>query len=445
MFSKILVANRGEIAVRVLRAARRLGAATVAVYSDADAETRHVELADERVRIGPPPPRESYLCVDAILDAARRTGAQAIHPGYGFLAENAGFARRCEETGLVFIGPSPDAIRMMGDKIEARRIMAAAGVPTVPGSMSPCSADDAASAEALAADVGYPLLVKAAGGGGGIGMVRVAAPGKLAQGLAEARRRAEKAFGDPRLYIEKAIDRPRHIEVQLLGDRDGRLIHCFERDCSVQRRHQKVLEETPSPAVDAGRRQAVTRAALAAGRAVRYRSAGTVEFLLDREGRFYFLEMNTRIQVEHPVTEMVTGLDLVEQQIRIAAGERLAVDQADLVQRGHAVECRIYAEDPVTFFPSPGTLSRYDEPAGEHLRVDSWVRRGDTVTPFYDPLLAKIIAWGADRPEAIGRLREALGSYHIEGIKTNIPVHERILADPAFVAGTYDVTLLDRR
>ena len=431
--------------MRVARASRALGVATVAVFSEADAGTRHVSEADEAISIGPAAPKESYLNVDALLRAARQTGADGIHPGYGFLAENAEFARRCEEAGLVFIGPPADVIRQMGDKIAARSLMQRVGVPVVPGTPSDLSSFDPTQAAELAEKIGYPLLIKAAAGGGGIGMVRVAAPEKLAASLEEAQRRASKAFGDGRVYLERAIERPRHVEVQLLGDHHGHLIHCFERECSVQRRHQKVLEESPSPAVDAARRSALADAAIAAGRAVGYRNAGTVEFILDESGQFYFLEMNTRIQVEHPVTEMVTGIDLVQQQIRIAAGEPLAFDQAALSQRGHAIECRIYAEDPQTFYPSPGRLTAYEEPSGSHLRVDSWVRPGDTITPFYDPLLAKITAWGEDRGEAIERLRAGLGRFRVEGVKTNIPLHQRILADRAFVTGAYDVTLLDRR
>ena len=445
MFRKILIANRGEIALRVARAARALGVATVGVVSDADAGARHVSEADESVPIGPSAPRESYLNGGALVGAARRTGCDAVHPGYGFLAENAAFAQRCEDEGLAFIGPPAAVIRQMGDKLGARRTMRSACIPVVPGTDSDLSSAEPAALQALAEEVGYPLFIKAAAGGGGIGMVRVAGPGKLAAAMAEVRRRAAAAFGDDRVYLERAIARPRHVEVQLLGDHHGRLIHCFERECSVQRRHQKVVEESPSPALDPEGRAAITAAALAAGRAVAYRNAGTVEFVLDERARFYFLEMNTRIQVEHPVTELVTGIDLVQQQIRIAAGEPLAFEPGGVAQRGHAIECRIYAEDPTTFYPSPGRLDVYEEPSGGHLRVDSWVRPGTTITPYYDPLLAKLAAWGEDRGEAIARLRAALDEFRVEGIKTNIPLHRRILADPGFVAGAYDVTLLDRR
>jgi acetyl-CoA carboxylase biotin carboxylase subunit len=329
----------------------------------------------------------------------------------------------------------------MGDKVEARQLMAAAGVPIVPGTSGYLNADPGEWA-ALAERVGYPLLIKAAAGGGGIGMIQVAAPEKLPAGLDQAQRRAQQAFGNPALYLERYIAQPKHIEVQLLGDGHGQLIHLFERECSVQRRHQKVLEESPSPALDADTRQKITQAALAAGQAVGYQSAGTVEFIMDQSRNFYFLEMNTRIQVEHPVTEMITGVDLVQEQIKIAARQPLSIQPDDLTQRGHAIECRVYAEDPVNFFPSPGTITVYEEPGGEHVRLDSWVQAGTVVTHFYDPLLAKLIVWGADRAEAIARTREALAHFRIEGIKTNLPLHQKILAHPAFVAGTYDVSLL---
>jgi acetyl-CoA carboxylase biotin carboxylase subunit len=443
MFDKILIANRGEIALRVIRACRALGIKTVAVYSEADAGARHVTEADEAVLIGPPPAPASYLNIEAILEAARQTGAQAIHPGYGFMSENAEFARCCAEAGLVFIGPPPEVIQKMGDKVAARQMMAAAGVPIVPGTPGYLNADPAELA-ALAEKVGYPLLIKAAAGGGGIGMIQVAAPEKLVGGLEQAQRRAQQAFGNPSLYLERSIPQPKHIEVQLLGDRHGKIIHLFERECSVQRRHQKVLEESPSPALDPETRQKITQAALAAGRAVGYQSAGTVEFIMGPEQNFYFLEMNTRIQVEHPLTEMVTGVDLVQEQIKIAAGEPLSLRQGDLTQRGHAIECRIYAEDPVNFFPSPGTISAYQEPRGEHIRLDSWVQAGTGVSHFYDPLLAKLVVWGADRAEAIARTQAALTQFQIEGIKTNLSLHQKILAHPAFVAGTYDVSLLAR-
>ncbi|MBE7470638.1 MAG: acetyl-CoA carboxylase biotin carboxylase subunit [Anaerolineales bacterium] len=441
MFDKVLIANRGEIALRVIRACRALGVKTVAVYSEADAAARHVTEADEAVLIGPPPAPASYLNIEAILTAAHQTGVQAIHPGYGFMSENAEFARRCGEAGLVFIGPPPDVIQKMGDKVAARQMMAAAGVPIVPGTPGYLTSDPAELA-ALAESVGYPLLIKAAAGGGGIGMIQVAGPEKLAAGLEQAQRRAQQAFGNPALYLERYISRPKHIEVQLLGDRHGHLIHLFERECSVQRRHQKVIEESPSPALDPETRQRIAQAALLAGQTVGFQNAGTVEFIMDQDRHFYFLEMNTRIQVEHPVTEMVTGVDLVQEQLKIAAGEALSIQQSDLRQRGHAIECRIYAEDPVNFFPSPGTIMAYQEPSGEHIRLDSWVQAGTVVSHFYDPLLAKLVVWGADRAEAIARTQAALNEFQIEGIKTNLPLHQKILAHPTFVAGTYDVSLL---
>ncbi len=441
MFERILIANRGEIARRIIRACRAMGISPVAVHSEADAGALYVGEADEAVPVGPPPPAASYLRIDAILEAARRTGAQAIHPGYGFLAENAVFAERCAQEGVIFIGPTADVIRQMGDKVAARRLMQAAGVPIVPGTVAYLPAD-LAGAEAEAEAVGYPLLIKAAAGGGGIGMVRVLSREQLPGSLAQAQRRAEQAFGNGGLYLERAIGAARHVEVQVLGDRAGRLVHLYERECSVQRRHQKVLEETPSLALDDRSRRAITAAALAAARAVGYQSAGTVEFILDEEGQFHFLEMNTRIQVEHPVTEMVTGVDLVQQQIRIAAGEPLGIAQDAVMTRGHAIECRIYAEDPDTFYPSPGVLQAYQEPHGGHLRIDSGVRAGDTITHFYDPLLAKVVVWGSNRTAAITAMRDALDGYRIEGVKTNIPLHQRILTHSSFVDGTYDVTLL---
>lgn len=441
MFDKILIANRGEIALRVIRACRALGVKTIAVYSEADAEARHVAEADEAVLIGPPPAPASYLNIEAILAAAHQTGAQAIHPGYGFLSENAEFARRCVEAGLVFIGPPPDVIQKMGDKVAARQMMAAAGVPIVPGTPGYLTSHPAELAD-LAESIGYPLLIKAAAGGGGIGMIQVAGPEKLAAGLEQAQRRAQQAFGNPALYLERYITQPKHIEVQLLGDQHGHLIHLFERECSVQRRHQKVIEESPSPALDPETRQRIAQAALLAGQVVGYQNAGTVEFIMDQDRHFYFLEMNTRIQVEHPVTEMVTGVDLVQAQLKIAAGEGLSIHQSDLRQHGHAIECRIYAEDPINFFPSPGTITAYREPGGEHVRLDSWVQAGTVVSHFYDPLLAKLVVWGADRAEAITRTQAALNEFQIEGIKTNLTLHQKILAHPAFVMGTYDVTLL---
>jgi len=443
MFTKILIANRGEIALRVIEACRELGVSTVAVYSEADAKVRHVAAADEAVLVGPPPPAASYLNIPAIIEAARQTGAEAIHPGYGFLAENAEFARQCEAAGLIFIGPPAQAIRQMGDKVRARQLMQAAGVPVVPGTEG-FGLDQMDGLAAEAEKIGYPVMIKAAAGGGGIGMTIVSKPERLTKGLEQAQRRAQQAFGNATIYLEKAIQQPKHIEVQLLGDQHGQLIHLFERECSVQRRHQKVIEESPSPVVDAETRQKITQAAVEAGRAVGYHNAGTVEFIMDQENNFYFLEMNTRIQVEHPVTEMITGVDLVQQQLKIAAGEALSLSQNELSQNGHAIECRIYAEDPERFFPSPGTITTYEVPSGDHIRLDDWVEGGLEVTPFYDPLLAKLIVWGSDREEAIARTLEALAQYKIEGIKTNISLHQKILAHPDFVAGRYNVDLLSK-
>jgi acetyl-CoA carboxylase biotin carboxylase subunit len=443
MFDKVLIANRGEIALRVIRACRELGLNTVAVYSEADAEARHVSEADEAVLIGPPPAAASYLNIGAILAAAQKTGAQAVHPGYGFLAENAGFARECEAAGLIWVGPPASAIQEMGDKVKARAIMAAAGVPIVPGTRGYAPAEFA-DLELVAETIGYPLMIKAAAGGGGIGMILVSKAEKLGKGLDQAQRRAEQAFGNPTIYLEKAIQQPKHIEVQLLGDQHGQLIHLFERECSVQRRHQKVLEESPSPALKPEIRQAITESAVAAGRAVGYYNAGTVEFIMDQDGNFYFLEMNTRIQVEHPVTEMITGVDLIKEQLKIAAGEALSLQPHDLSQRGHAIECRIYAEDPVNFFPSPGTITTCVVPQGQHIRLDSWIESGTVISPYYDPMLAKLIVWGADRAAAISRTQDALADFRIDGIKNNIELHQKILSHPAFVSGTYDVSLLSK-
>ncbi|MDR7544933.1 MAG: acetyl-CoA carboxylase biotin carboxylase subunit [Armatimonadota bacterium] len=441
MFSRVLVANRGEIARRIIRACRALGVETVAVFSDADADAPHVREADRAVRVGPPPAVRSYLHTDAILRAACETGCDAIHPGYGFLAEQAEFARRCVAAGVVFIGPPAEVIAAMGDKVRARRLMHQAGIPVVPGSLDYLPDDTERAVEAAAA-VGFPVLIKAAGGGGGIGMVRVADLRELPAALEVAARRARQTFGNASLYVERLLDRPRHVEVQLLGDRYGRLVHLYERECSIQRRHQKILEESPSPALDEVTRATLTAAALRAGQAVGYHSAGTVEFLLDHDGRFYFLEMNTRIQVEHPVTEMRTGVDLVQLQIRLAAGEPLALAQEDIQPRGHALQCRVCAEDPVTFYPSPGSITGYQEPSGPHVRVDSGVELGTSVTPYYDSLLAKVVVWAPDRPAAIARMTQALRGYRIEGVLTNIPVHLRVLAHPEFAAGRYHTEFL---
>jgi acetyl-CoA carboxylase biotin carboxylase subunit len=439
---KVLVANRGEIAVRVLHACRELGLATVAVHSTADEDALHVRHADEAVCIGPPHARESYLDVTALLDAARRTGADAVHPGYGFLSENAGFAAACRDAGLVFVGPSPEVIESMGDKAGARRLAAGAGVPTVPGTDGSTSLDQALEA---AAELGYPVLLKAAAGGGGRGIRAARDEGELAGLIGEAAMEAGAAFGDDAVYVEKQLLDARHVEVQVLGDAHGNLVHLFERECSLQRRRQKLLEESPSPAIDAGQRAALTDAALRIARAVGYENAGTVEFLLDRSGAFYFIEMNTRIQVEHPVTELVTGVDLVAEQLRIARGEPLSMRQDELRCNGAAVEVRINAEDPERgFFPSPGTITALELPAGPGVRVDTAVYAGYQVPPFYDSLLAKVICWGRDRDEAIIRMRVALEEFHVEGIHTTIPFHLALLADDAVVRGDYHVEYLER-
>jgi acetyl-CoA carboxylase biotin carboxylase subunit len=444
-FRKILIANRGEIAVRVIRACREMGIATVAVYSEADRAGLHVRMADEARLIGPAPAAESYLRLDKIVAAAQASGAEAVHPGYGFLSENPALPRACEEAGLVFIGPGAEAMELMGSKTRARQTMLAAGVPVVPGSS--VAAADLEAARAEAARFGYPVLVKAAAGGGGKGMRRVEREEDLAAAFREAASEAERAFGDGSLYIEKYLVQPRHIEIQVLGDRHGHVIHLGERECSLQRRHQKVLEECPSPLVAAHpeMRAAMGETAVRAARAAGYYNAGTVEFLVDQDRRFYFLEMNTRLQVEHPVTEWVTGVDLVKEQIRIAAGEPLAYQQAEIEWRGAAVECRIYAEDPDNnFFPSPGKILALDRPAGPGVRVDSGAYPGWTVPLEYDPLIAKLAVWASNREAAIARLRGALEEYYVSGIKTNLGFFRRVLDTPEFREGRVDTTFLER-
>ncbi len=437
LFRKILIANRGEIAVRLLRACRDLAIPAVAVYSDADRAARHVLLAEEARRLGPAPAAESYLNAAAILDAARRTGADAIHPGYGFLAENAGFARACREAGIVFIGPEPEAMERLGDKIAARQTAARAGAPVLPGALEPL--DSAQAARERARQIGYPVLLKAAGGGGGKGMRRVAGEAEMQSALAQVSGEAQAAFGDGRIYLEKALSRPRHIEVQILADRHGHCLHLGERDCSLQRRHQKIVEETPAPRLAPALREAICQAALAIAAAAGYTSAGTAEFLLDEDGKFYFLEMNTRLQVEHPITEMATGRDLVEAQIRIAAGEPLAWRQEEITARGHAFECRIYAEDPENdFFPSPGRITRWRAPAGPGVREDAGIYEGWTVPLEYDPLLSKLIAWGENRGQAAARMRRALAEYELEGPRHNLDFFRRLFEEPDFLAGRYD-------
>ena len=442
MFRKILIANRGEIALRILRACREMEIAAVAVFSDADRASLHVRLADEAWPIGPAPSRESYLRIDKLMDVARRAGCDALHPGYGFLAENAALPRACAENKITFIGPSPEAMERLGSKTAARQAAKAAGVPTVPGTIEPLA--DASEAAEFAREAGYPVLLKAVAGGGGKGMRRVESESEIAAAWRDAASEALNAFGDGRLYIEKYLDRPRHIEIQVLADHHGNVLYLGERECSVQRRHQKVVEEAPSPIVDAALRQAMGEAAVRLARAGGYTNAGTLEFLVDAKRNFFFLEMNTRLQVEHPVTEMVTGLDLVKLQIRIAAGEPLPIRQQEVVLRGHAIECRIYAEDPDNnFFPSPGKILSRRVPAGPGIRLDDGVYPGWVVPTDYDPLLGKLISWGADRAEAIARLRRALAEYSVGGIKTNVSLFRRILSDPDYIRGDIYTRWLD--
>jgi acetyl-CoA carboxylase biotin carboxylase subunit len=443
---KILIANRGEIAVRIIRACREMDISPVAVYSECDRTALHVRYADQAYLIGPSAPRESYLRIDTLIDVARRSGADAVHPGYGFLAENEDFAAAVRDAGLTFIGPSPEAIALMGSKTAAREAAVRAGVPVVPGTAEPLGADvhDDEIAR-IADDIGYPLLVKAVAGGGGKGMRTVTDPGDLAGAVRAARSEAGAAFGDAAVYLERRITRPRHIEVQLLGDHHGTVLPFVERECSIQRRHQKVVEETPSLAVTPELRAAITSAAAAVARSVGYTNAGTIEFLLDQDGRFYFLEMNTRLQVEHPITEMVSGIDLVRWQIRIARGERLDLDPARLLTpHGHAIECRIYAEDPDNgFLPSPGRIQLLRAPAGPGIRDDSGATAGLDVPIFYDPMISKLVAWAEDRPSAIARMRRALGEYVIAGIRTTVPFFTWLLVQPEFHAGDFHTTYLD--
>src|SRR6516225_4231896 len=443
MLDSVLVANRGEIARRVLRTARRMGIRAVAVYSDADADLPYVREADQAVPIGPAQPARSYLDAAALIDAARKTNTTAVHPGYGFLAENADFARQVIAAGLTWVGPDPEAIEQMGDKIRARNLMEQAGVPVSPGSREPVT--DAAAAVAEAERIGFPVMVKAAAGGGRIGMGVAAGPADLRAAFETARSRAERFFGSPEILLERYVQRARHVEVQILGLADGRVLALGERDCSVQRRHQKVAEETPSPGVSAGLREQMLTAAVQAGEAVSYRGAGTVECLVDAAAdSFVFLEMNTRLQVEHPVTELVTGIDLVEQQFRIAAEEPPSFDPAAVTSTGHALELRIYAEDPVRFLPGPGTITEWAEPAGDGVRVDAGYQAGNTVTPFYDPLLAKLCVYGADRGQALDRAREAVAAFRVAGPKTNLAFHADLLISPGFVSGDYDTSLVSK-
>lgn len=438
---KILVANRGEIAIRVMRACRELGIKTVAVYSEVDEQALHVRMADEAYLVGPAPSSQSYLRADVILDVVHQSGADAIHPGYGFLSENADFAQKVLASGITWIGPSPSAIRAMGSKTESRARMVAAGVPVVPGGTTPIP--NAREAQKLADEMGYPVMIKAAAGGGGKGMREVTKASDLQMAFQSAQSEARNSFGDDDVYIEKRIIRPRHVEVQVLADQHGNVVHVFERDCSIQRRHQKVVEESPCPVILEETRKQMTQVAIQAARAVDYEGAGTVEFLLAEDQSFYFLEMNTRLQVEHPITEMVTGIDLVQAQIRVAAGEPLSFGQDEIVQKGHAIECRIYAEDAQNnWAPSPGKLLAYHEPSGPWVRVDSGIGEGGEVTVFYDPMISKLIVWGHDRQDAIRRMRRALHEYCILGIQTSIPFFQELLNDEDFLSGIYDTGYL---
>ncbi|HEY8175980.1 MAG TPA: acetyl-CoA carboxylase biotin carboxylase subunit [Gemmatimonadaceae bacterium] len=442
MFKKVLIANRGEIALRVIRACKELGILTVAVYSEADRESLHVRFADDDVCIGPPPSRDSYLRIPRLIAAAEITGADAIHPGYGFLAENAEFAETCAASNVTFIGPTAEQIRAMGDKAAARRAMSDVGVPIVPGTPGPVDESDAALE--FARTIGFPVIIKAAAGGGGKGMRVARDADDFARSFQLARSEALSAFGNGDVYVEKYLERPRHIEFQILGDRDGTVIHLGERDCSVQRRHQKLIEEAPSPAVTPALRESMGTAAVKGAKAINYVGAGTIEMLLDSDGKYYFMEMNTRIQVEHPVTEMLTGVDLVKEQIRVAAGEKLSVTSMPPT-RGHVIECRVNAEDPArNFQPSPGKITTFHPPGGPGVRLDSHVYAGYTVPPYYDSLLAKLICQGRDRAEAIARMRVALESFVVEGVTTTIPFLARVMHNDRFVRGDVDTKFLER-
>jgi len=444
LFDQILIANRGEIACRIIATCRRMGIGAIAVFSDADATSRHVRLADQAARIGPSSARESYLAIDRILDAAKKSGAQAIHPGYGFLSENADFAEACAHAGIVFIGPPAAAIRAMGSKAAAKELMRKAGVPLTPGYDG--TNQEAAFLEQQAEAIGYPIMIKANAGGGGKGMRRVDAAAEFQAALASCKREAAASFGDDSMLLEKYVVSPRHVEVQVFGDTQGNIVSLFERDCSVQRRHQKVIEEAPAPLITSSQREALGKAAREAASAVGYVGAGTVEFLFDREGNFYFMEMNTRLQVEHPVTEMITGLDLVEWQLRVAAGEALPLRQEDLTMRGHSVEARIYAEDPNhDFLPSIGKLVHLSAPeATEHVRIDTGVEQGDTISPFYDPMIAKLIVWDATRELAVRRIQNALVEFQIVGVANNVEFLHRLVSSPSFRDATLDTSLIER-
>ena len=442
MFNKILIANRGEIALRVICACRELGIKTVAVYSEADEHSLHVRFADEDVCIGPARSLDSYLNVPAIISAAEITGADAIHPGYGFLSESAYLAEVCEACHIKFIGPYPNVIRLMGDKARARRAMKKAGVPVLPGSDGPVQGEE--QAVKVAKELGYPVIIKAVAGGGGRGMRVVRSAEELSKALKTAMREAEAAFGVGDVYLERYVESPRHIEFQVLGDHHGNVVHLGERECSIQRRHQKLIEEAPSMALTEKQRRKLGATVVDAARAVQYTNAGTFEFLMDPAGQFYFLEANTRLQVEHPVTEFITGIDIVKEQIRIAAGHRLSVRQGDIEFRGHAIECRINAEDPNTFVPSPGLIHAFSVPGGPGVRVDTFVHSDCTVSPYYDSLIAKIITYGQDRTEAIARMRRTLEMTVVDGIKTSIPLHLKILNEPDFVAGKLSTSFMER-
>jgi len=442
MFHKVLIANRGEIAMRIIRACKELGIKTVAVHSTADTDSLHVKLADESVCIGPAPSLKSYLNINAIISAAELTDAEAIHPGYGFLSENANFAEICENCGINFIGPTAASMRVMGDKISARQAVIKVGVPILPGTKE--GVNDVNEAVRIAKEIGFPVIIKATAGGGGRGMKIVHSPATLPTAFATARSEAQSGFGNPEVYIEKYCENPRHVEIQILGDKHGNVIHLGERDCSIQRRHQKIIEEAPSTVSTPELRKAMGEAAVKAAKAVGYYSAGTIEFLVDKQNNFYFMEMNTRVQVEHPVTEMVTGIDIVREQIRIAAGEKLRYKQSDIKINGHAIECRINAEDPVKFTPCPGLITSYHTPGGLGVRVDSFVYDGYSVVPHYDSLIAKLIVHAENREDAIRRMARALDEYIVDGIKTTIPFHKRIMANKDFIEGNIDTSFLER-
>jgi acetyl-CoA carboxylase, biotin carboxylase subunit len=442
MFKKILIANRGEIALRIIHACRELGIKTVAVYSEADENSLHVRFADEDVCIGPPRSADSYLNVPAIISAAEITGADAIHPGYGFLSESAYLAEVCEACHIRFIGPDPSVIKLLGDKARAKKAMRKAGVPMLPGSDGPVTGEE--QALKVAKDIGYPIIIKAVAGGGGRGMRVVQNPGELPNALRTAQREAEAAFGNGDVYVEKYLQNPRHIEFQIIGDHHGNVVHLGERECSIQRRHQKLIEESPSPALSDKIRKKMGSIVVDAAKAVQYTNAGTFEFLMDGDGRFFYMETNTRLQVEHPVTEMVTGIDIVKEQIRIAAGERLSFKQSEVTFTGHSIECRVNAEDPETFAPSPGTIHAFSVPGGPGVRIDTFAHAECTVPPYYDSMIAKIIVHGRDRQEAIARMRRVLEMTVIEGIRTSVPLHLKILNEADFQAGRLNTGFMDR-